>query len=46
MSMPEHAGTHFDAPSHMARGKLRVDEIPLENLICPAVVIDITKQVV
>ncbi len=45
VSFPEHIGTHVDAPAHAARGKWRVDDIPLNNLICPAVVIDITRQV-
>jgi len=41
---PEHGGTHLDAPLHFAEGGLATDEIPLENLIAPAVVIDITQQ--
>ncbi|XP_067665849.1 isatin hydrolase-like [Haliotis asinina] len=41
---PEHAGTHFDAPSHFAKGKWRAHEIPPERLIGPAVVIDVTSQ--
>ena len=45
VSFEEHVGTHLDAPAHTARGKWRIDDIPLENLICPAVVIDVTVQV-
>ena len=47
VSFAEHSGTHLDAPAHtaLAPGKWRVDEIPMENLICPGVVIDITQQV-
>jgi kynurenine formamidase len=41
---PEHGGTHLDAPLHFAEGGLATDEIPLENLIAPAVVIDISQQ--
>jgi kynurenine formamidase len=39
----EHGGTHIDAPVHFARGHLPVDRIPLESLIAPAVVIDVTQ---
>lgn len=40
----EHGGTHIDAPEHFAKGKETVDEIPLEHLIGPAVVIDVSKK--
>ncbi|MFO7262444.1 MAG: cyclase family protein [bacterium] len=43
-SSPEHGGTHLDAPIHFAEGRLTADQIPLEKLIAPAVVIDITAQ--
>ena len=49
ISMNEHTGTHFDAPVHWVSGKdfpnNTVDTIPAKNLIAPAVVIDISKQV-
>jgi kynurenine formamidase len=38
---PEHGGTHLDAPIHFAEGRQRADEIPLERLVAPAVVIDV-----
>ena len=41
----EHGGTHIDSPIHFAQGKQTVDEIPLEKLIGPAVVIDVTQNV-
>ena len=41
----EHGGTHIDAPIHFSEGKQTVDEIPLENLIGKAVVIDVTDSV-
>lgn len=41
-SMPEHGGTHLDAPFHFAEGGLTTERIPLEQLIAPAVVIDVT----
>ncbi len=40
----EHGGTHLDAPIHFAEGTRTVDEIPLEQLIGPAVVIDVREQ--
>jgi kynurenine formamidase len=39
----EHGGTHIDAPVHFARGHQTVERIPLESLIAPAVVIDVTQ---
>lgn len=44
-SMSEHGGTHIDAPIHFGEGKLAVDEIPLDRLIAPAVVVDIRAAV-
>src|SRR5688572_26742739 len=41
---PEHGGTHIDAPVHFAKGKWAVDQIPLENLIGEAVVIDVSEK--
>ena len=47
MSMSEHTGTHFDAPSHWISGKDvpngSVDEIPVEAFVGPVVVIDCSK---
>lgn len=43
-SAPEHGGTHLDAPIHFGEGHLTVDRIPLERLIAPAVVIDVTAK--
>ena len=40
----EHGGTHIDAPVHFAEGHLTVDKIPLQQLIGPAVVIDVAQQ--
>lgn len=39
-------GTHVDAPSHCSEGKRTVDQIPLEEMILPLVVIDIHEKVV
>src|SRR5687767_6093480 len=41
---PEHGGTHLDAPIHFAEGKTTVDRIPLERLIAPAIVIDVSDR--
>ena len=38
----EHGGTHVDAPIHFAEGRQTLDEIPLERLIAPGVVVDVT----
>ncbi len=43
-SAAEHGGTHIDAPIHFAEGRKTVDEIPLEQLIAPAVKIDISQK--
>ncbi|MEM7050544.1 MAG: cyclase family protein [Acidobacteriota bacterium] len=40
--LPEHGGTHLDAPLHFAEGAHATDEMPLSDLIAPAVVIDVT----
>ncbi len=43
--MSEHGGTHVDAPIHFAQGRLSVDELPIQKLIAPAVVIDVRRAV-
>ena len=40
----EHGGTHLDAPIHFAEGGWTTDEIPLDRLRGPAVVIDVTSR--
>lgn len=40
----EHGGTHFDAPVHFAEGKPSLDQIPVQKLIAPAFIIDITAK--
>jgi hypothetical protein len=37
-------GTHIDAPAHCIPGAKTVDELYLNDLIAPCVVIDISKQ--
>jgi kynurenine formamidase len=41
---PEHGGTHLDAPIHFARGGRTADQVPLRQLVAPAVVIDVSRQ--
>jgi len=41
---PEHGGTHIDAPIHFAEGKHTVDAIPVQQLIGPGVLIDVSKK--
>ncbi|HEY5865719.1 MAG TPA: cyclase family protein [Candidatus Tectomicrobia bacterium] len=43
--MGENTGTHVDAPSHFIKGKRPIDQIPLADLIVPAVVIDVQEKV-
>jgi kynurenine formamidase len=40
----EHGGTHLDAPIHFAEGGNTVDEIPLEQLMGHAVLIDVSGR--
>jgi kynurenine formamidase len=40
----EHGGTHLDAPIHFAEGMQTSDQLALDRLIAPAVVIDVSKQ--
>ena len=39
----EHGGTHLDAPVHFAAGRYAADEVPLDRLVGPAVVVDVTR---
>ena len=41
---PEHGGTHLDAPIHFSEHGRTIDQIPVRQLIAPAVVIDVTRQ--
>lgn len=40
----EHGGTHLDAPIHFSRGGMTTDQIPLDRLIAPAVVVDVSAR--
>ncbi|HKU52609.1 MAG TPA: cyclase family protein, partial [Nitrospira sp.] len=43
--LSEHAGTHMDAPIHFAQGQAGIDQIPVEHLTGPAIVIDVRSAV-
>lgn len=43
MEMPEHGGTHIDAPIHFSEGKQTLDQIPVERLVGAGVRIDLTR---
>ena len=43
LSLDEHLGTHFDAPAHFARDGIRVEAIPVDQLVRPAVVVDVRE---
>lgn len=42
--LPEHFGTHIDAPAHFAPGLWTVDQIPAERLVASLVVFDVTRK--
>lgn len=43
-SAAEHGGTHLDAPVHFAKGRNTSDQIPLQQLMGAAIVVDVTSQ--
>ncbi|MGC4081903.1 MAG: cyclase family protein [Vicinamibacterales bacterium] len=43
-STSEHGGTHLDAPVHFAEGHWTVEQIPLDRLIGPVAVVDVSAQ--
>src|SRR5215467_10014330 len=45
ISLPEHFGTHLDAPAHFARGLWTVDQIPAQRIVAPLVVLDVRQEV-
>jgi len=40
----EHFGTHLDAPAHFVKGGWTVDQIPVDHLYGPAVVLDARQE--
>lgn len=45
LDLPEHSGTHLDAPSHFIAGGAHVADIAADSLIRPAVVLDVAPLV-
>ena len=44
MSMGTHLGTHLDPPAHYLDGGATVDELSLESLVGPSVVLDMRRK--
>lgn len=44
IKLAEHGGTHMDAPVHFAEGAHSADKVPLEKMIGPAAVIDVSSK--
>lgn len=44
ISLPEHLGTHLDAPNHFETGQPSVEQVKPEDLVGPAIVFDIALK--
>jgi len=44
LKLNEHTGTHIDAPLHFSADGQAVDEIPVENLVAPLAIVDISAR--
>ena len=44
IEMPEHGGTHIDAPIHFSRNGQTLDQIPIQRMVGAAVRIDVHAQ--
>lgn len=44
LRVPEHSGTHLDAPAHFVPGGATVDAIPVEALVVPCAVLDVRDR--
>ena len=44
VEMPEHGGTHIDAPIHFSKGKQTLDQIPVERMMGTGVRVNIIEQ--
>jgi kynurenine formamidase len=40
----EHGGTHFDAPIHFSEGRQTAEQVPIQRLVGPAVVVDVSES--
>jgi kynurenine formamidase len=43
ISMPDHAGTHIDAPRHFGKGGIPINEYPLEKCIVRGICLDLRR---
>lgn len=43
LRLSEHGGTHLDAPEHFSEGRHTAEQIPLERLVGPAAVVDVSE---
>ncbi len=43
-TMPAGMGTHMDAPAHCCPDGLSIDQIPIDQLVAPCVVIDVSQK--
>ncbi len=41
ISMPDHAGTHIDAPRHFGKNRIPIGAYPLDKCIVPGICIDL-----
>ncbi len=44
MALAAGTGTHLDAPAHIKKNGLYIDEIPIEHLLAPLIIIDVSAQ--
>lgn len=44
--LSEHGGTHIDAPIHFGEGQLTLDQLSLDQLMGPAIVVDVSDKAV
>jgi kynurenine formamidase len=44
LTYDEHVGTHIDAPRHFTIDGATVDALPIEQLVCPLVIIDLRAR--
>lgn len=44
VTLDEHSGTHFDAPSHFVAGAAHVADVPADHLVRPLHVIDFSQE--
>jgi kynurenine formamidase len=45
LTLPEHFGTHLDAPAHALPGRLTVDQLPVAHFLSAACVVDVREAV-